>query len=147
MAHHEENYRNSANRHHHNERRRNHPHFHDERNFNDFGSRWGEPEPRFSPHPEDWREDEMYARDNRRRDPSADWRPFERQIREHHRHQRHEGERHDYREPVWRQSDIHFNSSNQHADDRWLNDEYMPHPQHEERHYREERGRRSYRRD
>ncbi|MCC9168781.1 hypothetical protein [Pontibacter harenae] len=89
-----------------------------EENFNDFKSRWDEPVPLHRN-----REPRFY--DDRGRfnyEPGQhgmeDWRPNE------PRQQYRRGPQH----PEFRHHEADFNQTNQHADDRWSQDDLMPHP-------------------
>jgi len=148
MRHEEENRWHPSDRQENDDRRRESPQYRNERHFNDFGSRWGEPDPRFNPRFNSLRQEEEDFRRNRR-GPQEDWRPFERKIEEQQRRNQYgdQNQQHDYeREPEWRQRDRHFNSSNQHANDRW-DHENMPRPDHERRHYDDDMHRRRRNRD
>ncbi len=149
----EQNHWHPSDRRRHTDRREDQRHREDQ-NFNDFGSRWGEPEPRLSPRHQDQRQQENHDRRGSR-SPKEDWHPFERQIEEQHRrNQGYDNRRQEHhqqqqqQEPTWRQRDRHFNSDNQHANDRWEQSGSMPHPnQNERRHNEDEHRRRRFRDD
>ncbi|GAB3823463.1 hypothetical protein [Pontibacter rugosus] len=104
-------------------------------NFNDFGSRWGEPVTPLNQHQQDdWqprRADRFRQEGNYRQE---EWRPNE---QDHRRQQPPHNFRHEqHHEPMWRQRDVHFDPSNQRVEDRWSEDPTMPHPrQRPPRHY------------
>ncbi|QCR23741.1 hypothetical protein [Pontibacter sp. SGAir0037] len=108
--------------------------------FNDFRSRWDEPVPLFRNQRRRFYENDdqpfreymnqRHPEDLRRRE---EWRPQNR--REDYREQ--EGNRYDGsgQEPNWRRQDVDFNEENQHANDRWSQDNYMPHPERQREEY------------
>ncbi|GAB3193929.1 hypothetical protein ABID22_000396 [Pontibacter aydingkolensis] len=120
------------NRHHRHERH--HPRHHEE-HFQDFRSRWGEPEPL------------IHLNHQNRHLHDAGQQEYEK----HYRHQ--DEEWHDPRHnrfehqepPIWRQQDVYFDRNNQRADNRWQEEKphMMPPPQHPDwelrRHPRDER--------
>ncbi|MEJ8801193.1 hypothetical protein [Pontibacter sp. H249] len=155
MRHNENENRHRHHREMHHHRERHHPPHHEE-HFQDFRSRWGEPEPlihlnhqgRHSHemrHPEDIRHPQDMSRpqdmrhwrdenhpENYGRHPEEDWHDPRHNAYEQHR------------EPVWRQRDVYFDQSNQRAEDRWNegDSQMMPHPKN-----RNEHGRRPHPRD
>jgi hypothetical protein len=144
----EENHWHPSNRRHHGDRRRESHRHREGDNFNDFGSRWGEPDPRLNLRHQDWQEEHEYDR----RNPREDWHPFEQHIEDQRHHQNHgyNDRRHGHQrfeEQQWRERDRHFNRNNQHADDRWQYDNNMPHPKQDEHHYQEDVQRRRRNRD
>lgn len=88
-----------------------------ERNFNDFRSRWGEPAPPLDLRREERQPDDRFKERGRYH---HDWRPDERQGRRHQDNYN--------QEPEWRRRDADFGKDNQRADDRWQQHTYMPHP-------------------
>ncbi|WP_299822333.1 hypothetical protein [uncultured Pontibacter sp.] len=109
---------------------RRHPH---QEHFNDFRSRWEEPEPliHLNHQANRHRHDEGHPNDHApRQQHSEDW-----HDPRHNRFEQHQ-------DPVWRQQDVHFDRSNQRVEDRWNEGDaqMMPHPHHP-RYHNPERGR------
>ncbi|MDX5422846.1 MAG: hypothetical protein LPK07_05455 [Hymenobacteraceae bacterium] len=106
-------------------RRERHPHH--EEHFQDARSRWGEPAPRINLHQfDDWQPHDVgrFEREGKYHQRKDDWLPDQ----GHHRQRRPPHPDHD-QVPVWRQRDVDFRRENQHADDRWQQDDpLMPHP-------------------
>ncbi|WP_439881147.1 hypothetical protein ACSX1A_18640 [Pontibacter sp. MBLB2868] len=106
-------------------RREQHPNHAREDNFNDFRSRWGEPSPYIHlNHQEEWQHGDVGRFEDQGRYHREEWLPNQRR-----QHQHRQGEQQHYQEPVWRQRDIHFDSSNQRVEDRWYEDPLLPHPE------------------
>ncbi|PRY09860.1 hypothetical protein CLV24_11765 [Pontibacter ummariensis] len=95
-----------------------------DRYFNDFRSRWGEPSPSIELHQYDWQPREVgrFPEEGRYHQHRDEWLPNQR------RQQAPRPSNQQYREPIWRQQDVHFDRSNQRAEDRWYQDPLMPHP-------------------
>lgn len=115
-------------------RREQHPRHQHEENFNDFRSRWGEPAPYIHlNHQEDWQpEDIGRFEEEGRYHHREEWLPNQQRMQHqqrHHEHRERHPEQHEPHDPIWRQSDVHFNSSNQRVEDRWYEDPLMPHPE------------------
>ena len=107
--HREEHYR------HHRDMRRHHR----PERFQDFGSRWGEPEPLIHLNHQDRYPHEMGR--------PQDHEYYHRQREDWHDPRHNQYERHQ-EEPIWRQRDVYFHQSNQRVEDRWHEDPLMPHP-------------------
>lgn len=112
-------------------RREQHPRHHHDQNFNDFRSRWGEPNPYIHlNHQHDWHSEDVGRFEDQGRFHKEDWLPNQqnRQYQQrHHEHQQRHPDKHS-QDPLWRQRDVHFDSSNQRVEDRWYEDPLMPHP-------------------
>ncbi|WP_347157321.1 hypothetical protein [Pontibacter chitinilyticus] len=108
------------------QRRPERPQRHQEEYFNDFRSRWGDPTPIFSPPGAEWylNQGNRYPGEGRLHN-REEWLPNQRRPEPANRQRQQEQNE---RPPVWRQRDVHFDRSNQHANDRWQNDNTMPHP-------------------
>ncbi|MBC5992729.1 hypothetical protein [Pontibacter cellulosilyticus] len=124
--HHEEN---EHRRHHYREMRhrrdRDMHHPHRQEHFQDFTSRWGEPEPLIH-----LNHQSRHAQDMGRLEDQ----PHYRQQREEWHDPRHNQYEQRHQEPIWRQRDVHFDKSNQRVEDRWFDDDspMMPPPQNPE---------------
>lgn len=108
-------------------------------------SRWGEPDPRMGPHEDEWRRhDADYNR--QQNEYRNDWRPFNQPENRQFRHEERGYGTYRNERPDWNRNEDH-SSRNQHANDRWTQDEHMPHQQYHhprhasERFYREQRRR------
>ena len=109
--------------HHMRDMRRQHRH---PEHFQDFMSRWGEPDPLIHlDHQGRYRHDEtrQHAPEHYRQQ-HEDW-----HDPRHNQYERHR------EEPIWKQQDVYFHKSNQRVEDRWNEDPMMPHP-HQRRHTR-----------
>jgi hypothetical protein len=110
-------------------------HPHQEENFNDSRSRWGEPSPYIHLnhqgewHPEDTGRFEDQGRYHHREEWLPDQHHRQHQQRSNEHNQRHPESRQHHQEPIWRQRDVNFDSSNQRVEDRWYEDPLMPHPE------------------
>lgn len=103
-------------------RRENHPNQGRERYFNDFQSRWGEPSPPLNLHQNDFPRDMgRFEREGQFHKQREEWLPAPRR----HQPPRQENQQRDI---SWRQRDVNFDRNNQRAEDRWQQDETMPHP-------------------
>ena len=107
--------------------------------FQDFRSRWGEPSPALDLHRYDWQPEDIGRFERRGQfHRNEHWRPEHQHHQQERYRQQHPQHREEHRrqEPIWRQQDIHFDPSNQRAEDRWYEDPTMPHPhQRPSRHY------------
>ncbi|GHA66788.1 hypothetical protein [Pontibacter akesuensis] len=103
---------------------------HRDDNFNDSGSRWGEPTTPLNLHQQnDWQPRDIGRFEREGKYHHEEWRPNEPQHRNQYRP-------HHHKQPLWRQRDVHFDPSNQRVEDRWAEDPTMPHPrQRPPRHY------------
>ncbi|MHA6246419.1 hypothetical protein ACXYMU_00665 [Pontibacter sp. CAU 1760] len=105
-------------------RREQHPEqFERERYFNDFKSRWGEPLLPLHLHPNN-----SQSRDIGRFGVEGD---FHRQHEEwlpNQRRPHYPQQQQHSRDTSWRQRDVNFDRNNQRAEDRWMQDETIPHP-------------------
>ncbi|RIJ37375.1 hypothetical protein [Pontibacter oryzae] len=121
-----------------------HKHHQHPENFNDFGSRWGEPAPRLTRDHSDWqpRNTDRFEEEGRYH-REEDWLPEGQRRHQHPQRYQHHPQQHYHpmnqqqpHEPIWRQRDVHFAPSNQRVEDRWHEDPTMPYPQRRQpRHY------------
>lgn len=120
------------------QRREHRPPYERERYFNDFKSRWGEPSPPLNLRPNEWepRNIGRFEQQGQFHQHREEWLP-ERRGQQPSRHD------HQHREPIWRQRDVHFDSSNQRTEDRWEQDDSIPHL--DDRYRRRQGSRDSYR--
>lgn len=85
-------------------------------------------------HPQDWHPEntDRFEQENRGHN-REEWLPEQQHYRQQQHHRINEQRPH---EPIWRQRDVHFDPSNQRAEDRWSEDPLMPHPHRRpQRHY------------
>lgn len=125
MQYHENDSRHPRHREHQHEQRREERQPYQEDRFNDFKSRWGEPAPIFS------RRNEWHSHEDNH--PPGEGRLHNRNDWQSNQHrQEYDDRQREYqdRPPIWRQQDVHFHSSNQHANDRWQQDPSMSNPNH-----------------
>ena len=104
-------------------RREQHPNHGHERNFNDFKSRWGEPSPPLDLHRNEWQPRNIgrFEREGQFHQQQEEWLPNQRR----HQQPRQENQQND---TSWRQRDVNFGRDNQRAENRWQQDDTIPHP-------------------
>ncbi|GAB3530940.1 hypothetical protein GCM10027443_12400 [Pontibacter brevis] len=103
-------------------RRENHPNQERERYFNDFQSRWGEPSPPLNLHRNEWHPRDVGRFERQGQFHQEEWLPNQRRGQQPPRQENKP------RDISWRQRDVNFNRDNQRAEDRWQQDETIPHP-------------------
>lgn len=105
-------------------RREQHPNHGRERYFNDFKSRWGEPSPPLNLHQneQDLRELGRFEREGRFHQHREEWLPNQQRRPQPPRNENQP------RDISWRQRDVNFDRNNQRAEDRWQQDDTIPHP-------------------
>lgn len=105
-------------------RREQQPDHERERYFNDFKSRWGEPSPPLDLHRNDWQSQDIgrFEREGQFHQHREEWLPNQRGQQQPKRNENQQ------RDTSWRQRDVNFDRNNQRAENRWRQDDSIPHP-------------------